>query len=424
MTKSAQIVVTAFQANVTGTASNPTTLKLPNGNVLVSYVTELGGLPGTEDGFHIRGQMYNPNGEVVGREIAFSFPDPIVSRDFDIIVRPDGTIAIAALGAALRDRKSPVMVRSFSIDDEGNRETVSNIPSLKGFFEDNTSPTIANIGGDGLIILSVSQKPLNDSIFYRILGVDGAPDINDSFGRISGADTVLASATLGNGNVVTVVDLDGNGDTFDEVFFNILTSNGIFSGSGEALGGRGSILDPQVVALASGGFVIAGTKTAGDPDVVFQVFDVQGVPVTGTVEFGIDEIPLRGNNNEPTIAALEDGGFIVFYDKDRGSPQIRGQRFDSEGRPVGNDFLVANENGGQLSAASLDDGRIAISYAVTSGSIKTAIVTVNENVVRGTGDSEVLNGTEARDFIQSEGGNDTIAAGNGEDRVVAGTGRR
>ncbi|MCB1494060.1 MAG: hypothetical protein KDJ77_20020, partial [Rhodobiaceae bacterium] len=232
----------------------------------------------------------------------------------------------------------------------------------------------------------------------------------------------LDSATLENGNVVLLIDRDGDDGNLRDIDFQILDKDGTTVAEGEIVSTRGKTFDGTVTALKGGGFVIAMSENDGDIDVRYQVFDENGQAVSGQNPFGTNFLSGSNNNNTPEIVALDDGGFIIFYGKDNGTEQLRGQRFDAEGNTVGDDFLVANENSKDISATALADGRIAVAFEANSGVIKTAIVTAGLTEV-GTDGNDVFNGTDGEDDFIGGTGNDLFnSKGLGPDLFDGGDG--
>lgn len=175
-------------------------------------------------------------------------------------------------------------------------------------------------------------------------------------------------------------------------------------------------------AFTSGGFVVAWTEDTGnEKDVVFQMFDADGTASRPVVNVASTS-PRGDNNNEPAIAPLEDGRFVIVYDKDSSPLQIRGQRFDAESSPVGEDFLISEENGNQIDATTLPDGLVAVSYRNGENIIKTVIVDGECLPIVGTGGVDTLTGTDGSDVILAGEGNDRIWGRDGDDQIDGGLG--
>lgn len=420
MATTPQTLVDAFVASTTGTASHSKTVTLSDGNVLVAYVTELGGVAGTDDGFRIRGQVIDPDGNKVGDEDAFRFPNAIETKDFDVVALDGNQVAIIAdQDNILTDKDAPV-VKLFSVSSFGNISSDGPIDARVGGAVSHYGATITGHGDNGFVTHAVDQS-FGIRAIHEEVNLDG----HDGIGFIGGDDDgKLDSAQLKNGNVVLLIDEDGDETDTGQLFFHVYREDGTAVRLDGRIGAANvANFSATVKALAGGGFVIAFTDSDGDQDIRFIICDENGNSQTNLKFAGIDANRFDNNNNEPAIAALEDGGFILFYDKDNGVPQIRGQRYDAAGEKVGADFVVANENGAQISATTLEDGRVAVSYTLVGAEvIKTEILTLQTVEIVGTEGSETLAGTLADDEILGLGGDDTLFGDRGDDVLYGGDG--
>lgn len=400
MTATPDTVAAPFKVNTTGTASHPNTVTLSDGNVLVAYMTELGGVPGTEDGYRIRGQILTPDGEKVGGEIAFPFPSPIRSKNFDIVAVRDNRVLVMTYQMFLQTSmvidvyKDKPTVKAFKITadgavvDHGTRTPGDVIGNAWG-------RSMTRLGETSGIVFGWFGPNVTERVgLHHCSFFDEQYDTakwDDAIGHAIGhqqldhirkSDRDSASSdmtTLVNGNIVVVLDKYG---VDKPGRLNIL----VYGPDGTPVRLDGVIGDPahlnthpQVQALAGGGHVIAYTENEvdGDSDIRFTIYDSNGNSQTELKYAGVDA-NLHNNHNEPAIAALDDGGFVIFYDKDAGQPQIRGQRFDGAGTKVGGDFVVARENGAQIRAVGLPHGVVAVAYSVVGqGTVKAAILDVD-----------------------------------------------
>ncbi|MEL7046008.1 MAG: calcium-binding protein, partial [Pseudomonadota bacterium] len=296
------------------------------------------------------------------------------------------------------------------------------------------NPTIADVGnGDDFRIFFTQRIDVDESIFGQ--GLDDGVAFNLPLDRDyrGNANATLASDTLENGNIVVALDRDGFNGRDEQILVMIMTPGGNIVRQFNIGSSNDQQFQPVVTALTGGGFVVAFGENDGDRDPVFQVFAANGDAVSGLREYGTEAVAARSGNDDPAIAALEDGGFVAFYDDDIAN-QIRGQRFDAEGNEVGDEFVVANDAGSQLDATLLADGRVAISYFVPDeGVVKTAIVegtpgqiilpgTIADDELTGTNAGETILGFGGADTIEGFGGADSIDGGNGNDQIDGGSG--
>ncbi|MEG3179048.1 ELWxxDGT repeat protein, partial [Sphingomonas sp. LT1P40] len=112
-------------------------------------------------------------------------------------------------------------------------------------------------------------------------------------------------------------------------------------------------LQPAVTVLADGGYVIIWTGQDGAYEGIFgQRFDSNGNPVGG--EFAVNTTTQHGEV-QPQVTALDGGGFVVIWmsSEDGSYDGIFGQRFDSNGAPAGTEFRVNSTTAGSQFAPSI-----------------------------------------------------------------------
>lgn len=125
---------------------------------------------------------------------------------------------------------------------------------------------------------------------------------------------------------------------------------------------------PSVVGLPDGGFVVTWVSVGQDGDdsgIFAQRFDSDGAPV-GT-EFLVNTTT-NGVQVNPSVISFSDGGFLVTWDsrvtrQDRFD--IKGQRYDVDGTPIGSEFLInteTRESQSNQSAAGLLDGGFVVTW--------------------------------------------------------------
>jgi hypothetical protein len=136
----------------------------------------------------------------------------------------------------------------------------------------------------------------------------------------------------------------------------------------------GERCDPVVAALAGGGFVAAWSAGGMDGDsygVAFRRFDAAGVPLdAGDV---LANSITSGAQFRPQVAALKDGGFVLCWVGQTGGigQEVFYRRFAASGSPLDPADLVANGIGndgvtqgdqGNPGIAALRDGGFVIVY--------------------------------------------------------------
>ncbi|MBZ0122856.1 MAG: hypothetical protein K8F31_03125, partial [Roseovarius sp.] len=102
--------------------------------------------------------------------------------------------------------------------------------------------------------------------------------------------------------------------------------------------------DQRIVTLAGGGFVIAWVDYSDDhADIRAQIFAADGTAVGG--EFLVNATTAE-NQNDPQITALAGGGFVITWRDwsqsggDTSQSAVRAQVYAADGTPVGGEMLV------------------------------------------------------------------------------------
>jgi len=126
---------------------------------------------------------------------------------------------------------------------------------------------------------------------------------------------------------VVVRRFDSNGIALgDEVPVNQFTTGS------QRLGG---------VAMSATGFVVtwSGHALGGIERPSARLFDAEGNPITS--DFQVNSSTLAGSYFSPDVAMNATGGFVVVWSDVTNPPsRVRARRFDSDGDPVADDFVV------------------------------------------------------------------------------------
>jgi Ca2+-binding RTX toxin-like protein len=162
---------------------------------------------------------------------------------------------------------------------------------------------------------------------------------------------------------------------------------------------------PAVAALQDGGFVVAwqdNDDSTGTIDTLLQIRNADG-SLRGATRFGVQPDDDAGPTQRmPTVAPIA-GGFVVIWSQPTGqsSAAVRGQRFDLDGNPVGNEIIIdVIGNNVDLDAVGLPGGGFAVVYtdAQPAGAADIKLrtytssgVLLNARTANGTGDDNPAN---------------------------------
>ncbi|MEM6381985.1 MAG: calcium-binding protein [Pseudomonadota bacterium] len=264
-------------------------------------------------------------------------------------------------------------------------------------------------------------------------------------------DTQMASATLSNGNVVMVTNVEEHGQLAEDgLLFRIMGPDGDAVVTSQSVYFTTQTPDfddqPAVAGLKDGGFVVAWREEAGsDTDIVIAGYDSLGNP---TLSPQVLTLGLSSDEAEtPDIVALDDGGFVVTWVENVvNARSVIAQRFDEDGNKVGNRFAYDIDASGDTdpSIDVLSDGRIIISHVLSNGEgtmPMTQIFDPRGDVIDGSnGVDDILTAGAGETTVRGDGffgdlgngGNDTLYAygegdqlfgQNGDDLLVAGEGK-
>ncbi|NBT74275.1 MAG: hypothetical protein EBT14_08870, partial [Betaproteobacteria bacterium] len=206
-------------------------------------------------------------------------------------------------------------------------------------------------------------------IFARLVGADGQP-LGEAFrvNESTASEQFYPSVTaLNDGGFVIAWDSNQNDVPGEGVYVRQ------YGGDGVALGGEtrvnqqdGTHDEPSVAALADGGYVVVWQTFSIDNDgwgVAGQRFDSDGGRVGSVFQANTTT---RNSQYNAVAAGLENGGFAVVWSSQPNSDQnIDGQVFDANGVAVGEEFRVnevASNHQGRPAIVGLAGGGFAVAW--------------------------------------------------------------
>lgn len=212
-------------------------------------------------------------------------------------------------------------------------------------------------------------------------------------------DQYLPSVTglVGGGYIVARSAPDQAGPS-DDVYGQLYGANGDAVGSEFLINTftDGIQTTPSVAALEDGGFVVTWEGFGGDiegfVDILAQRFDAGGTPLGA--EFRVNTFAPEIQASSSVISPTG-GGFIVTWtssDQDGSNTGIYGQQYDENGAPVGTEF---------------QDNSFTDSYQTYSD-------------VTAMADDDLLKGGRGNDIIEGGGGDDELYGSSDDDRFVFG----
>ncbi|WP_424971012.1 Ig-like domain-containing protein [Dinoroseobacter sp. S76] len=249
-----------------------------------------------------------------------------------------------------------------------------------------TDPVVVGLANGGFAVAyednSGVLSPNND---FEIL-----LQVYDANGVKVGAETVVNSASVSqpfdpamaafdNGNFVVVADSRTVATFQETISGQIYDSAGGQVGVGFEIPTTGNVIfAPDVATQADGTFAVVyvargiDNAPANDDGILFQRFAADGSLVGGAI---VVNTRVEGTQGEPSITALQGGGYVVVYTSpgdDTGSQiGVFGQILAADGTKIGGEFLINEEvnfTQNEPDVVALDGGGFAVSYTENNGS--------------------------------------------------------
>jgi Ca2+-binding RTX toxin-like protein len=426
-----------------GNQQSPQIARLPGGGYIIVWA-DSSGIGGDASVEAVKGRLFDSSGVPVGPE--FLINQNTLGRQYEpkLAVLESGNFVVTWTDATGDGSGSAVKGRLYDSSGTplGGEFLVNTITS-----NDEWQPCPAALPGGGFVVTWANQT--GDSSLYAVkaqifdaaattVGGEFLVNTTQFLYQDNGKVTALAS-----GNFVVVWD-DFSHSPDDPSGYAVRGQ--IFDPAGNQVGGEflvntstsgdQSVDNRSVTALASGGFVVAWSDNGGAGGdsgwgIRAQLFDGSGAKAGAEIFVNTN---LAGNQDNPTTAALPDGGFVVTWRDatgDGSAYSIKAQLFDASGVPVGTEFLVNTATGGDQvdpSVIALPYG-FAVTWADASGvggdadgfGIKLRLFSL-VNVINGTEDDDILDGTNGDDVINGLGGDDILSGQDGDDTLNGGDG--
>jgi hypothetical protein len=358
---------------------------LEDGGFVVTWAADNSADGRDSSGYGIFGQRYDASGNEVGGSFQVNSTETNDQINPDVVGLSDGGYVVVWETENHNETSREIYAQRF--DENGNKvgsETLVN-DVIEG---EQSSPTITSLTHGGYVVSWQGENSEGDTdIFIRVFNQHGQMISSEVMANTLTNDMqeLPQITTLENGNFVVVWQ------SFDPQSGTFKVSAQQFDSRGAKLGQEISIVKdtmeinniPYVESLGDGGFIISWLDVE-DRTFNAQTFTDAGVASSAEVTLGsfgehgataaemaqhadgfatvlTDEGNIRvklfdsalveskeyvidksANLTEPHITELKNGGFLVTYSEaiNGGNIKVVGQRFDSDGNPVGGEFDV------------------------------------------------------------------------------------
>ncbi|KPG00112.1 hypothetical protein IP87_03475, partial [beta proteobacterium AAP121] len=235
-----------------------------------------------------------------------------------------------------------------------------------------TEPAIGGLAGGGFVIAwrATGQDGGGSyGVYAQRYNADGSPAGPEFRATTSTVGNQYEPAVLGlsDGSFIIAYRSDYTGNSsLNDVLAQRFAADGSLLGSEITLNTAGGATQyqPQLAALSGGGFVAVWTDTSGDASgsgVVAQLFTNAGAKVGSPISINTTT---AGAQSGVHVAALSGGGFVAVWDDGN---DVRAQRFDAAGTPVGTELRVNGSDSpsnlnGEPRVAALDNNGFIVTW--------------------------------------------------------------
>ncbi|MCB1493733.1 MAG: hypothetical protein KDJ77_18355 [Rhodobiaceae bacterium] len=360
---------------------DPKVIQLTNGNVVVAYFTDapIGG--SNPAGFDIAAKIYSSTGDLVRDEFILNYQSTDDDEfDFELAADPSGGFSVIYEDRGISgDASYNIRIDRFFASgdhDRGDGFLFDGDNTADGIFYRNPSVTAQSSAA----ILGTYEKYDTNTdkvgIYGKIFNA-GSGSVTAEFGIATnydyngGTETIRghSTTTLTTGEHV-VVFADGDAELADEIYFQILNTDGSKTGQPGLTLVDNSLVDaydPHVVGLSNGNFVVTwtGDSSGGsNTGIRARIYNDNGVAQTAVFT---PATTLGGNQLYSSVGALENGRFVVvWYHQD--GVDIRAQVYNADGTKDGTETVLVNDSPPSsihnIDVEGFDDGRFQITWQV------------------------------------------------------------
>jgi VCBS repeat-containing protein len=312
---------------------HPDMIALNNGGYLVAWQS----YDRDDDSFEIYAQRFDAAGTALGAETRVNTTIEGMQIHPKVAKLRDGGYAITWLNPANNSAGNPGNLYVQRYNFGGIPEGSETLVGWGGGSHNSQGHAIAGLAGGGFVIA------------YHLQDDGGAGDYS----------------TRSLGIAMQVFDSDG-----ERIVSETIVNTNIYEDQ----------LNPSVAALDDGGYVVVWQSLSsifpehsqGDESygIFFQRYDSNGVPVGSETHVNTTT---EGRQEDPFVAALDTGGFVVVWDydwdpNDYDGPEIYAQRYNSSGEAVGSETRVGDalSLGSLPVVSSFSDGGYIVAWQVFS----------------------------------------------------------
>jgi Ca2+-binding RTX toxin-like protein len=413
--------------------SDSSVTALPDGGWVVTWASL--GQQGAGD--EVYQQRYDALGNAVGGETRVNAHTAGIQWDGSVAALTDGGWVVSWMSA----NNSTVDIYQQRYDDDGH--TVGG--EIKVTTNGNSSLALVTALNDGGWVTTWSALNGNggdgSDIYQQRYDQSGVKSGDETLvnSYTTGQQIEYATAALADGGwIVTwtsTEDVSSGGDIYQQRYDADGDPASLETRVNTATGDLQA--ESSVTALSDGGWLVTWSSSDGTyhiPSIHQQRYDETGAAVGGDTLVSTDSANGQGN---PCVAALADGGWVVVWEaynaQDGDGEGIFQQRYDADGNAIGGQYRITDNGTGdqrQPAVTALSDGGWVVSWTSDTGSdgddtgvyqrhfAPDIVGTDGADRLVGTGWGEYLAGGRGNDKLDGKGGADDMYGGPGNDIFI------
>ncbi|BAN46253.1 calcium-binding protein [Metapseudomonas resinovorans] len=408
---------TRVNTNLNWEQEDPVVTTLANGSYVVAWKAEEG-----NDNPDVRAQLFSANGTRIGAETRVNTYSLGEQDSPEITALKDGGYVISWASFGQDGSGWGAYLQRFNANGvKVGGEVRINTTTLG----EQDGPAVTSLADGGyLAVWEGSGSGDQSGIFAQRFNASGVKvgvetRVNTT---TTNEQTDPVVTLLKNGSYVVtwqtcLPDNDGNDDTSGpgDIYAQLYNASGVRIGAETRVNTTitGNQQEPRVAALADGSYIVVWDGNGvGDVDGIFtQRFNASGVKVGGETRVNTTT---AGHQEFGSIAALADGGYVITweaYDANGMNPDIHSQRFDANGNKV------SGLTGDALANTLSWTGTSSVIIDAGAGNDTLVGGIYNDHLNGGTG-NDSLNGNKGADRMTGGDGSDTYYVDNIGDIVV------
>ncbi|MFK8332984.1 beta strand repeat-containing protein [Pseudomonas sp. BJa5] len=375
--------------STTGSQADLVIRALGDGGYVVSWITN----DQVGNGWDVYAQRYDASGAGVGGEVRVNSTTVDSQFNPSIGALSDGGYVVSWNSFGQDGGRNGIYAQRY---DAGGAAVGGEVRVNTFTANDQFNPSVAGLADGGYVVSwsSYDQDGSGDGVYAQRYDAGGAAvggEVRVNTVTANNQSSPSVTGLADGGYVVSWLSNHGENGIFWDVYAQR------YDASGAAAGGEvrvntfttGNQTFQSVVALADGGYVLSWQSENQDgafTGVYAQRYDASGVAVGGEVQVNTT---IYGMQQEPTIDALSDGGYVVSWmsshNQDGSEWGIYAQRFDASGHAVANTLTLRGDAGNNLIRLGSGDERIVAGAG-------------NDTVFGGEGHDTALYQGNQRDF--------------------------